>query len=237
MFPRKRLRNMVSLEQLWSIEDVWEIICGFCTGSALMSLSQVSKSLRAATAQTPAFQCLAGRDVDGFVVPWLDPYNVMGSASLHTGWNPSVHFRVRSGYSPRAMCALDRETLARYVVENCMYGQQQYLQGFLHEDLRFYGPSILLNGLGFDGEYGAAGHYHYGAPARPASACSDYEYVYDYMYHLPNPCEPDMLPVLFPPEAHAREDARHARDQFETSDDEASTSDRSYASECSEYVN
>lgn len=224
--------NMVPLEQLWSIEDVWEIICGFCTGSALMNLSQVSKSLRDATARTPAFQCLAGRDVDGFVVPWLDPWNVMASATLHTGWNPSLHFRVRSGYSPRAMSALDRETLARYAAEYCQDGQPRCW----HEELRFHGPSILLSGEAFDGEYGAECHYHFGAPARPASACSDYEYIYDYVYQLPNPCEPDMLPVLFPPEAHAREDARHARDQFATSDDETSSSDRSDSSEYSEDV-
>ena len=227
-----RRSNLVPLEQLWSIEDVWEIICGFCTGSALVSLSQVTKLLRDATIRTPAFECLAGRDVDGFVVPWQDPWNIMASATLHTGWNPSLHYRVRSGYLPRAMRALDRESLARRAVGSCLDG----LPRCIEVELRFHGPSILLSGEAFDGEYGAESHYHYGAPARPASACSDYEYVNDYVYQLPNPCEPDMLPVLFPPEAHTREDARHARHQYETSDDATSSSDRSDSSEYSEDV-
>ena len=130
------------------------------------------------------------------------------------------------------MRALDRELHALWAVESCL----NWRPGCLNEELRFHGPSVLLSGDAYDGEYGAESHYHYGAPARPATACSDYAYMNDYVYQLPNPCEPVTLPVLFPPEAHTREAARHARHLHESSGDETSSSDRSDSSEYSEDV-
>ena len=179
------------LERLCAIPDIWETICSFGSGSSVVFLSMVSKNLRHATVQTPAFVFLAGLDSDGFLVPWQDLSNVLAGEKLHKGWNPSKHFCVRSQYTAYA---LDREIYAQQIVESYLREQPNCID----EEFHFRGPE--------------PSNFYYGAPARPSSECSNYEMTESdgdtYVYQLHNPCERLMSPVVFPPAAHKRTSAR-----------------------------
>ena len=192
-----------TLEHLSANADVWESICAYSSGNAVVCLSQVSKQVRQATVQTPAFVCLAGLDCDGFTVPWPDPANILGCAELHKGWNPSKHFRVRSHYSAQA---LDRELAAQQVVASFLSVQPDCI----NVEWRFRGPTVTLN-RNADFEYGSSTNFYYGAPARPSSACSDYASEHEYVYQLHNPCERVMQPFVFPQAAHRRASASIAQ--------------------------
>ena len=192
-----------TLEHLSANSDVWESICAYSSGNAVVCLSQVSKQVRQATVQTPAFVCLAGLDCDGFTVPWQDPANIMGVAELHKGWNPSKHFRIRSHSTTHA---LDRELAAQHVVASFLSAQPDCNNG----EWRFRGPTETLN-RNADFEYGSSTNFYYGAPARPSSACSDYAFAHEYVYQLHNPCERVMQPFVFPQAAHRRASARIAQ--------------------------
>jgi len=194
------------LERLCAIPDIWETICSFGSGSSVVFLSMVSKNLRHATVQTPAFVFLAGLDSDGFLVPWQDLSNVLAAENLHNGWNPSKHFCVRSNYTAQAF---DREIYAQKIVESYLREHPDCID----EEFHFLGPE--------------PSNFYYGAPARPSSACSNYELTEtdgdSYVYKLHNPCERLMSPVVFPPAAHKRTSARIAQRLFASGDDTSSS--------------
>ena len=205
------------LEQLCVIFDVWELVCWFSSGNSVVCLAQVSKTLRSATVSTPAFQCLAGLDSDGFVVPWQDRSNVLACHQLLKGWNPAQHFIVRSGNCARA---LDREVQSLQAVESLL----SVYPDSINEEFHYTGLNVLLNRDATDFDYGMEVNYYYGAPARPSSAC-DYHQVDSYEYNQFNPCERLVSPVLFPQAAHRRTSDRIAQRLYATPSDDASTSD------------
>lgn len=206
------------LEQLCEISDVWELVCWFGSGSSVVCLTQVSKTLRSATVKTPAFECLAGLDSDGFLVPWQDRSNVLACQQLLNGWNPAHHFIVRSGNCARG---LDREVQSLRAVEKML----SLYPDSINEEFHFTGLNVLLNRDATEFEYGMEDNYYYGAPARPSSACSDYDYGGSYEYNQFNPCERLLTPVLFPQAAHRRTSNSIAQQLYATPDEETSSSD------------
>ena len=222
------------LERLCANEDVWETICSFSSGSSVVALSMASKNLRHATVKTPAFVFLAGLDNDGFLVPWQDLSNILASEKLHNGWHPSKHFCVRSQYTAHA---LDRELYVQQVVESFLREQPDCID----EEFHFQGPLCEIDRNRIDFEYGISTNFYYGAPARPSSACSDYELTESdgdsYVYQLHNPCERLMSPVVFPPAAHKRTSARIAQRLYASPaspGDDTSSSDGSDSADNSE---
>ena len=105
----------VSLQVLCSNQDIWDTVCGLCSGHAVILLPQVNQKIRAATLASPAWILLSGRDIDGFVVCWNDPSNILGLPVSYSGWNPSIHFRLRAG---RYAHAWDRQMMAINAVDN-----------------------------------------------------------------------------------------------------------------------
>jgi hypothetical protein len=206
-----------SLESLSSIQDVWDKICWHSSGSSVVSMSQVSRSLRNATVQSPAYVFLAGRDADGFLVRWQDPSNILAPTTIYRGWNPTTHFRLRTVYQAHEY---DRMIQVQRAVEdfyNWRSDDQNPRTKFL--DLSERRHQIYLN-MGFF----PTGNYSFGAPARPSSACSNVDMGYKYVYRLRNPCERVLSPTLFPPKEHKVSEATRLRRLYATPDDDATSS-------------
>ena len=104
----------MNLSLLSQFLEIWDIICWQTSGNGVTCLSMCSKQLRSSTRQSPAFVFLAGRDIDGFLVPWNDRSNVLKPSALYKGWNPDYHYRLRA--SAYATC-LDRQTSAIIAVD------------------------------------------------------------------------------------------------------------------------
>ena len=105
----------VSLQVVCSNQDIWDTVCGLCSGHAVILLPQVNRKIRAATLASPAWILLSGRDIDGFIVCWNDPSNILGLTVSYSGWNPSIHFRLRAG---RYAHGWDRQMMAINAVDS-----------------------------------------------------------------------------------------------------------------------
>lgn len=215
----------LSLESLSSLQDVWNKICWHSSGSSVVSMTQVSRSLRNATVRSPAFVFLAGRDADGFLVQWQDPANILAPRPIHRGWNPATHFRIRAGYQADEY---DRMLQAQRTVED-FYNWRSDAHTVIYRSPLECHQQILVH-LGFFPN----GNYSYGAPARPPSACSNADVCNEYVYSLRNPCERVLSPAIFPPKAHKVENAKLLRRLYATPDDDTTSCESSYSTSTSD---
>lgn len=206
-----------SLESLSSIQDVWDKICWHSSGSSVVSMSQVSRSLRNATVQSPAYVFLAGRDADGFLVRWQDPSNILAPTSIYRGWNPTTHFRLRAVYQTHEY---DRMIQVQRAVED-FFNRRSDDQ---NTRTKFLDLSERRHQVYFHMGFFPTGNYSFGAPARPSSACSNVDMGNEYVYRLRNPCERRLSPTLFPPKAHQVSEANRLRRLYATPDDTTSSS-------------
>jgi hypothetical protein len=199
----------ISLQHISALQDVWDIITWFGSGKSVVSLSQVSKTLRLATKQTPAFILLAGRDSDGFLVPWQDPSNVLNTTASYAGWNPSLHFRIRASNSAHA---LNREISAITSAESFMSEHPDcILTGYpAHRSLNIYPRPA--------------------APSRPSTACANHENDdFTVIVRLDNQI---MTPVVFPP-GDLLERSKHIKKMYASPYLSTSSSDDSDSSSSS----
>lgn len=86
----------MSLLLLSEYSEIWDLICWQTSGNGVTCLCSSSKQLRASTRKTAAFAFLAGRDAEGFVVPWNDRSNILRPSALFRNWHPDSHFRLRA---------------------------------------------------------------------------------------------------------------------------------------------
>lgn len=226
-----RVSPLVSLSQY---QEIWHSICWLLPGNSLMCLANVS-SFRQATRLSPAFVFLSGRDLEGFVIPWADPSNVL--ASSYKGWNPDFHFSVRMG-GGLGSC-MHRHAMATQLLWNVdpqrapldLFGRSICGLSELHtlseRQRDFNCPNNQSWHSGYECGPGPMRRkgYHFGGPARPPSPllslcpCS-------FTYVLPNPNEAAVLdrasPVLFPERAHAQERAKCLKRDFAEPEDSSS---------------
>ena len=206
-----------SLQNLTAIQDVWDKICWHSSGSSVVSMSQVSRSLRNATVQSPAYVFLAGRDADGFLVRWQDPSNILAPTSIYRGWNPTTHFRLRAVYQAHEY---DRMTQVQRAVEDFF----NWRSDDQNTRFRFLDLSERRHQIYFHMGFFPTGNYSFGAPARPSSACSNVDMGNEYVYTLRNPCERVLSPTLFPPKAHKVSEANRLRRLYASPDDDTTSS-------------
>lgn len=186
----------MSLHDVCAVQSIWDRICWFGSGAGVHCLSLVDRQVRRATLATPAFICLAGRDEDGFLVPWRDPTNVLACTTHLVGWS-CQHFRVRADTSP-ALTAGDRERMAVFAVK-CWLREHN---GFAATPHQFHCDHCEVDACK--------------AAARPSSACSDY--IDSECFDLSDYGQAVLAahgsispPVAFPPQAHKRAAAQLAR--------------------------
>ena len=189
-------------------QEIWDRICGGCSGNSIMCLTNV-KPFRVSTRLSPAFSLLSGRDQDNYLVPWWDRANVL-QYDFKGSWNSKELFSLKmfgacdlSSRHMRAIQAVD-------VIEK-------------EHDLPMAPPW--------------SGYYTCGGPARPSSpviATPKYSGLV-FSYSLPNPCEgdwrwPDFAPPVFPQDEHQCEYKRYLRRCFEEPGDSSDSSGFSFSS-------
>jgi hypothetical protein len=88
--------HKMNLLLLSEYSEIWDRICWQSSGNGVTCLCSSSKQLRASTRKTSAFVFLAGRDAEGYVVPWNDRSNIFMPSALFRSWHPDFHFRLRA---------------------------------------------------------------------------------------------------------------------------------------------
>ena len=178
--------NVSSLTALARNQDIWDVVCWFCTGNSVMDLVKV-KGLRSSTMLSSAFILLSGVDSDGYLVPWCDRANVLQHNIK--GWHPSANIAL---LLPGVVSRSDRHMSAIQVAD------------------------VVKRNVDILSAPHWKGYYSCGGPARPSSPCVAVarHSTSPYAYLLPNPCQndwrrSDLAPPVFPPDEHTRESFRY----------------------------
>ena len=186
MFPILMSDKVSSISALARVQDIWDVVCWFCTGNSVMNLVKV-KDLRSSTMFSPAFILLSGVDSDGYLIPWCDRANVLQHNIK--GRHPSENIAL---CLPGVVSRFDRHMSAIQVAD------------------------VVERNVDILSAPHWKGYYSCGGPARPSSPCvtvAKYS-APPYAYLLPNPClndwkRSDLAPPVFPPDEHSRESLRY----------------------------